>query len=170
MKPTDVEPGLPLGGPSVQGTASWRRNPGLCFQTRYSALNRVRRQHIALAASARSACSGSADKPSRPSAVEHRPADLVSQPLILQDEFANRIGELFALPTALEPAGALTLASGGRRTRGLDRVGRSTELVCGDMRHRCRLAGSICGVPERLRSALLPQRWQRQPPRGPETS
>jgi len=79
---------------------------------------------------------GSADKPSRLSAVEHRPADLVSQPLILQDEFANRIGELFALPTALESAGALTLASGGGRTRGLDRVGRSTKLVCGDMRHR----------------------------------
>jgi hypothetical protein len=89
----------------------------------------------------------SADKPSRPSAVEHRPADLVSQPLILQDEFANRIGELFALPTALKPAGALTLADGGGRTRGLDRVGRSTEFVCGDMRHHCRLAGSICGVP-----------------------
>jgi hypothetical protein len=29
--------------------------------------------------------------------VEHRPADLVSQPLIFQDEFANhRIGESFA--------------------------------------------------------------------------
>jgi len=90
---------------------------------------------------------GSADKLSRASAVEHRPADLVSQPLILQDEFANRIGELFALPTALEPAGALTIACGGGRTRGLDRVGRSTKLVCGDMRHHCRLAGSICGVP-----------------------
>ena len=81
------------------------------------------------------------------STVEDRPADLVSQPLILQDEFANRIGELFALPTALDPAGALTLASGGGRPRGLDRVGRSTELVCGDMRHRCGLAGSKCGVP-----------------------
>src|SRR5512137_783891 len=90
---------------------------------------------------------GSADKPSRPSAVEHRPADLVSQPLILQDEFANRIGELFALPTALEPAGALTLASGGGRTRGFDGVSCSTELVGGDMRHSCRLAGSKCGVP-----------------------
>jgi hypothetical protein len=37
--------------------------------------------------------------------------------------------------------------TGGRRTRGLDRVGRSTELVRGDMHHHCRLAGSICGVP-----------------------
>src|SRR5512135_113222 len=89
---------------------------------------------------------GSADKPSRPSAVEHRPADVVSQPLILQDELANRIGELCALPTALEPAGALSLAPGGGCTRGFDRISRSTELVCGDMRHRCRLAGSKCGV------------------------
>ena len=48
------------------------------------------------------------DKPSRPSAVEHRPADVVSQPLIVKDEFANRIRELFALPLALEPAGALS--------------------------------------------------------------
>ena len=81
------------------------------------------------------------------SAVEHRPADFVSQPLILQDEFANRIRELFALPTALAPARALTLAFGGGRTRGLDCIGRRTELVGGDMRYRRRLAGGICGVP-----------------------
>src|SRR5205823_8991744 len=77
----------------------------------------------------------------------YRPADLVSQPLILQDEFANPIRKLFALPTALEPAGALNLISGGGRTRGLDRVGRGTELVRGDMRHHRRLAGGIGGVP-----------------------
>ncbi len=81
------------------------------------------------------------------SAVEHRPADLVSQSLIVQDKFANRIEELFALPTALEPAGALTLASGGRGTRGLDRMSRSTELVRCDMRNHGRLAGNICSVP-----------------------
>ena len=82
-----------------------------------------------------------------PSSVEDRPADLVSQPLILSDELANDIRKLFALPTALEPTGALTLPSGGRRTHSLDRVGRSTNLVCGDMCHHCRLAGSKCGVP-----------------------
>jgi hypothetical protein len=86
------------------------------------------------------------DKPSRPSAVEHRPADVVSQPLIVKDELANRIRELFALPPALEPAGAL-LAPGRRRTRRLDRVGGSTELVRCDMRHHGRLAGRICGMP-----------------------
>ena len=82
-----------------------------------------------------------------PSAVEHGPADLVSQPLIIQDEVANRCRQLFALPTTLEPASALTGASWSRRTRGLDRVGRSTELVCGDVRHRCRLAGGKRRVP-----------------------
>ena len=85
--------------------------------------------------------------PSGLSAVEHRPADFVSQPLIIQDEFPNCIRELFALPTALEPAGALSLASGRGRKRGFDRIGRSTELVRGDMRHRCSLTGSECGVP-----------------------
>ena len=59
---------------------------------------------------------------------------------------ANHVRELFALPTALEPPGAFTLAFGGRGAHGLDRLGRSTKLVCGDMSHHGRLAGSICGV------------------------
>jgi hypothetical protein len=54
---------------------------------------------------------GSVDQPPRRSAVEHRPADRVAQALIIQDEFANRSWELCALPTVLEPAGALVLAS-----------------------------------------------------------
>jgi hypothetical protein len=81
-----------------------------------------------------------------PSTVEHRPADLVAQPLIVQNQLAYRIRELLALPTALESSGALGLACGGRRTRSLDRVGRGTELVCGDMCHRRGLAGSECCV------------------------
>ena len=79
-------------------------------------------------------------------AVEDRPAELVSQALIIKDEFADRIGELFALPPALEPAGVL-LASRGRRTRRLDRVGGSTELVRGDVRHHCRLARCVGRMP-----------------------
>src|SRR2546423_10272324 len=90
---------------------------------------------------------GSADMHSGLSAVEHRPADVVSQPLIIQDQLADRIRELVALPSALDSPGALTLAFRSGCTRSLDGVGRSTELVCGDMRHRRRLAGSICGVP-----------------------
>jgi hypothetical protein len=88
----------------------------------------------------------SAAKLPYPSAIEHRPADAVSQPLIFQDEFANRFGEPFALPTTLEPASALDLATWDGRSRGLDRIGRGAELVRGDMRHRCRLASRMRGV------------------------
>src|SRR5512133_42977 len=88
---------------------------------------------------------------SRASAVEYQPADVVSQPLIVQDKIANRIRQLVALPAALEPASTLALAIWRAfrrsRARGLDRIGRSTELVRGDVRHRCGLAGSKCGVP-----------------------
>ena len=89
---------------------------------------------------------GSADMHSGLSAVEHRPADVVSQPLIIQDQLADRVRELFALPSALEPPGALTLAFRSGCTRRLDRVGRCSELVRGDVRHRRGLAGGICGM------------------------
>jgi hypothetical protein len=36
------------------------------------------------------------------SAAEHRPADVVPYPLVLEDELANRLRELIALPRALE--------------------------------------------------------------------
>jgi hypothetical protein len=76
------------------------------------------------------------------STFEHRPADLVAQPLVVEDEVADRIRELFALPPALESSGARSLVRGSGRTRCLDRIGRSTELVCGDMRHHRGLASS----------------------------
>jgi predicted NBD/HSP70 family sugar kinase len=40
---------------------------------------------------------------SHPSAVKYRPADMVSQALIIQHKKANRRRQLVALPTALEP-------------------------------------------------------------------
>ena len=61
----------------------------------------------------------------RPSAVEYRPADVVSQPLIVQDEIAYRIRKLVALPAALEPAGTLALAF--RRGRASDGFADSIE-------------------------------------------
>jgi hypothetical protein len=81
------------------------------------------------------------------STVEDRPADVVSQSLIVEDQLANGIRELFALPLALEPAGALRLETRGRRAHGLDRVRRGPKLVRGDVRHNGRLAGSERGVP-----------------------
>jgi hypothetical protein len=83
----------------------------------------------------------------RLSTLEHRPADRVARALVVQDERPNRIRELFALPTTLEPSGASALARGSRGPHRLDRVGRSTKLVCGDMGDHRGLAGSECRVP-----------------------
>jgi len=80
-------------------------------------------------------------------AVERRPADVVSQPLIIQDQFTDRVWELVTLPSALKPPAVLTRTLRGGGTRRLDRVGRCTEFVCGDVRHRCGLSSSKCGVP-----------------------
>ena len=102
---------------------------------------------------------GSADLHAGLSAVEHRPADVVSHPLIIQDQLADRVRELVALPAALEPPGALTLAFRSGCTRRLDRVGRRSELVRGDVRHRRGLTGSICGMARR--SAQIPGRRHR---------
>ena len=90
---------------------------------------------------------GSADRGDRRSAVERRPADVVSQPLIVQDELANRIGQLLALPLALEPASALGLALKGSCTCRLDRVSSSTEFVCGHMPDCSRLTGRVRSMP-----------------------
>jgi hypothetical protein len=81
------------------------------------------------------------------STVEHRPADPISQSLVVENEFTNRLGKLFALPPTLEPPGMLALSFGDRRTHGLDRVGRSTEFMCSDMCHHSRLTSSVGGVP-----------------------
>ena len=86
---------------------------------------RVRRRLEALVGPCRHAAT--------PSAVEHRPADRVSEPLIIQDEFANRSGELFALPTALGPLGALTCASG---------VAARAALIASSQHRACVRSGS----------------------------
>lgn len=86
-------------------------------------------------------------RPDALSAVEHRPADVVPQPLVVEDELANRLRELVALPPALESPCALALSFRRGRTCGLDRIGGRTELVRGDVRDRRRLTGSIRGMP-----------------------
>lgn len=85
------------------------------------------------------------------SAVEHRPANLVSQSRIFQYEFTNRIGKLFALPATLCPSGVFALAFKGWRTRRLYRISRSARLMCNDVRHHCHLASSGGGVPRRFK-------------------
>src|SRR5580698_11668691 len=81
------------------------------------------------------------------SAVEHRPADAVPQPLVVKYELANRRRELGALPLALESARCLALAFRCGRTCGLDRVRSRTEVVRGDVGDGPGLAGSVSRVP-----------------------
>ncbi len=79
------------------------------------------------------------------SAVERKPAQLVAEPLVVEHKFSDLVGELGALPLALQAAGrhALILC----RPRRPDRVGRGSEFVGRHMAHRRGLAGSVRGVP-----------------------
>ena len=81
------------------------------------------------------------------SAVEREPAQRVAQPLVVEDKFSDLVGELSALPLALEAANRLALVFRRRRSRRPDRVGRGTELVSRNMPHRRGLAGSVRGMP-----------------------
>jgi hypothetical protein len=81
------------------------------------------------------------------SAVEDRPADVVPQPLVVEDELANRLRELVALPPALESPCALALSFRCGGARGLDRVGGGTKFVRGDVRDSRGLANSVRGMP-----------------------
>ena len=60
-------------------------------------------------------------------AVEHRPADSVSQLLVIQHKIADRIRQLPALPATLLATGTLSLALCSGRACRLYRVGRGTE-------------------------------------------
>src|SRR5215475_1677868 len=63
------------------------------------------------------------------SAVEHRPADVVPQPLVVKHELANRLRELVTLPPALQPPGPLALAFRRASACGLDGIaGRRASL------------------------------------------
>src|ERR1700681_4894822 len=77
------------------------------------------------------------------SAVEHRPADVVPQPLVVEYELADRLRELVALPPALESPCAFVLSFRRGGACGLDHVGGRTELVRGDMCDDRRLAGGV---------------------------
>src|SRR6202521_4787342 len=86
-------------------------------------------------------------RPDALSAVEHRPADVVPQPLVVEYELANRLRELVALPPAFESSCALALSFRRRSTCRLDRIGGRTELVRGDVCDGRGLAGSVRGMP-----------------------
>jgi hypothetical protein len=67
------------------------------------------------------------------SALKHRPADLVPQPLVIKHERTNSLRQLIALPLALESPCRLALAIGCSSTCGLDRIGGRAKLVRGNM-------------------------------------
>ena len=81
------------------------------------------------------------------SAVEHEPAQLVAQPLVVEDEIPDREGQLSPLPSALQAAGLLGLLLSRSSSRGFDRVGRGTELVGRHVAHRRCLTGGVRGMP-----------------------
>jgi hypothetical protein len=81
------------------------------------------------------------------SAVEHRPADVVSQPLVVKYEFANRRRELITLPLALQSPCGLALAFRCGSTCGLDGISGRAELVGGDVCDDPGLASSVRGMP-----------------------
>jgi hypothetical protein len=64
-----------------------------------------------------------------------------------QYELANRLRELVTLPPALKSSCGLALTLRRGSTSGLDRIGSSTEFVCGDVRDGPGLARSVCGMP-----------------------
>src|SRR5919202_1256719 len=68
-------------------------------------------------------------RPDALSAVEHRPADVVPQQLVLEYELANRRRELVTLPPALASPCALALSCRRGSTCSLDRIGGRAELV-----------------------------------------
>ena len=81
------------------------------------------------------------------SAVEYKPAQLVAQPLVVEHKFSDLVGELGALPLALQTAGLHAVVFRRCRPRGPDRVGRGSEFVGRHMAHRRGLAGSVRGMP-----------------------
>ncbi len=81
------------------------------------------------------------------SAVKHRPADVVPQPLVVKNELTNRLRELVTLPVALESPCGLALAFWRGSTCGLDRIGGCTEFVCRDVCDGPGLASSVRGIP-----------------------
>jgi hypothetical protein len=90
---------------------------------------------------------GGAGAPTPRSAVKHRPADVIPQPLVVKYELANRLWEPVTLPPALESPCAVVLAFRRAGTCGLDRIGGRTEFVRGDVRDDPRLASSVRGMP-----------------------
>jgi hypothetical protein len=70
-----------------------------------------------------------------------------AQPLVAEDELANRLRELVALPQALEAPRAVAHSFWRGSMCGLEPIGGRTEFVRGDVCDGRGLAGRVRGVP-----------------------
>ncbi len=88
--------------------------------------------------------------------IEHRPADLVAEALIVEDELSDLIRELCPLPPAFPPTRFDLLACGCGRPDRLDRIGGSAEFVGRHVGNGSGLAGSVGGM------SSGPAQWSRR--------
>ena len=75
------------------------------------------------------------------SAIEHGPAHLIAQPLVVQHEFSDLAGKLCPLPLALQATSLLLLSFRSRRACGPDRVSRCTQFMSCHVSYRHGLTG-----------------------------
>src|SRR4051812_7350643 len=81
------------------------------------------------------------------SAIEYEPAQLVAEPLVVEDELADPGWQLVALPLALSTTGVAAAPFRRRRSDSPDGMGGRTQLVGGDVGHHARLPRGEGGVP-----------------------
>src|SRR6478752_469868 len=79
--------------------------------------------------------------------LEHEPAQLVAEPLVVEHELADPVGQATTLPRALPTSDGFALGLGRCGLRRPDRVRRGPELVGRHMAHRGGLGGGIRRVP-----------------------
>jgi hypothetical protein len=93
-----------------------------------------------------------------------RTTDLIAQPLIVENQLANRIRQQFALPTELESSSALGLAFGRRRNAHIrpNRLAGAEERMRSTRQRSCRRSERVPGdtAPE-LRICGWPLRTER---------
>ena len=80
-------------------------------------------------------------------ATEHRPADRVAQPLVIEHKFANSHRQPLTLPAALAPTSTIALTLRASSPRCFDRIGGGPEFVGCNMGHRRGLASGMRRVP-----------------------
>ena len=80
----------------------------------------------------------------RRSAVEDEPAQGIAQPLVIEDEVSDLVGQLVSLPPALSATGLLVFSN---CASGPDRVCGGAQLVGRHVAHRGGLAGGVRGMP-----------------------